>query len=171
MTRPRCRCRRHRCLWPASRRPETERRKKRMPSATDAVTAAANRTCRETIGTPSWTAFLDRDQTIRRKGWLNDGKIRRQASSTMKPSAPVPFGFVFDRLTRGILRFESSAAAVRQSPFLRFKTGHSRPASHAAGTQSRRKSAVGETSFLLVYDADLVATGGGGHTDLRMTII
>jgi len=102
MTRPRCRCRRHRCPWPASRRPETERRKKRMPSAT-VPTWQQRRYVPKTIGTPSWTAFLDPDQTIRRKGWLNDGKIRRQASSTMKPSAPVPFGFVFNRPMRGIL--------------------------------------------------------------------
>ena len=57
MTRPRCRCRRHRCLWPARRRPGTERRKKRLPSAT-MPSRQQRPDVPETIGTPSWTAFL-----------------------------------------------------------------------------------------------------------------
>jgi hypothetical protein len=73
---------------------------------------------------PFLDVFLAPNQTIRRKGWLNDGKIRREASSTIKPSAPVPFDCAFDRLARGILRlnpawrpFDSAILAFRDQPF------------------------------------------------------
>jgi hypothetical protein len=130
----------------------------------------------ETIGTPSWTAFLAPNQTIRRKGWLNDGKIRRQASSTIKPSAPVPFGFAFDRLARGILRlnpawrpFDSAILAFRDQPF------KARLARRWNSVGSIFPMCLGRCGWadvvLLAYDADPIAAGGGGHTDLRVTII
>jgi hypothetical protein len=89
----------------------------------------------------------------------------------MKPSAPVPFGFAFDRLVWGILQsnparrpFGSAILAFRDEPF---KARLAR-CWNSLGPLPR---CAWEDVVLLVYDADPIAAGGGGHTDLRVTII